>query len=204
MNMNSALKAGSTALAVAAIGVGVGACGSSSNAAGVDTAPGAGATTESATATVASPTTTTAAAAATATVKTPTSGPLSQEPTAAKPSGPAPTELVKKILVPGTGTAIAKGDSATINFFGYLYSTGKPFTGGSTWTSTTDATPYGPVQIGEGAFIKGFDEGLIGVKAGSRVQLTIPPSLGYGGKAQHGIPANSTLIFDIDVLAVSK
>ena len=148
--------------------------------------------------------TTTAAATATSTVSTPTSGPLSKEPTASKPSGPAPKRLEKKILVQGNGTAIAKGDSATINFFGYLFSTGKPFSGGSTWTSTTKATPYGPVQIGEGAFIKGFDEGLIGVKAGSRVQLTIPPSLGYGSKAQSGIPANSTLIFDIDVLAVTK
>ncbi len=203
MTKNSALKSGATALAVAAVGFGVAACGSSSKAAGVVTAPGAGLTVAAVTATAAA-TTTTAAATATATVQTPTSGPLAQRPTASKPSGPAPTKLVKKILVQGTGTAIAKGDSATINFFGYLYSTGKAFTGGSTWTSATQATPYGPVQIGEGAFIKGFDEGLIGVKAGSRVQLTIPPSLGYGAKAQSSIPANSTLIFDIDVLKVTK
>jgi FKBP-type peptidyl-prolyl cis-trans isomerase len=201
MNKNSALKTGATALAVATVGFGVAACGSSSKAAGVVTAPGAGATVAAVTSTAAATTTT---AAATSTVTTPTSGPLAKEPTASKPSGPAPTKLVKKVLVQGSGTAIAKGDSATINFFGYLYSTGKPFSGGSTWTSATKATPYGPVQIGEGDFIKGFDDGLIGVKAGSRVQLIIPPSLGYGSKAQSSIPANSTLIFDIDVLAVSK
>jgi FKBP-type peptidyl-prolyl cis-trans isomerase len=199
MNMTSALKAGSTALAVATIGFGVTACGSSSKAAGVVTAPGAGATTASATATTAS-TTTTAAAAATSTVKTPTSGPLSQAPTITKPTAAAPKSLVKKILVSGNGTTAAAGDSLTVNYVGAIYATGKVFQ-----SSFSDGQgPFGPFQLGAGAVIKGWDQGLVGVKAGSRVQLIIPPSLGYGASAQSGIPANSTLIFDIDVLAVSK
>jgi peptidylprolyl isomerase len=194
----SALKAGATALAVAGAGFGLAACGSASKAAGVVTAPGVGATVEAVTTSAAATTT-----AAASTVTTPTSGPLSKEPVASKPSGPAPTKLVKKILVQGSGTAAASGDEITVNFLGYSYATGKPFSGGSSWTSTTQATPYGPFQLGAGAVIKGWDEGLVGVKVGSRVELIIPPSLAYP-KGNSSPLANQTLVFDIDVLAVSK
>lgn len=199
MNTTSALKAGGTALAAAAIGFGVAACGGST-AKGVALAPGNGATVQAVTSTAAATTATTS----TTSVTTPSSGPLASEPTASKPSGPAPKSLVTKVLVAGNGPTVVKGDSVTINFFGYLYATGKPFAGGSTWSSSTKATPYGPVQAGEGKFVPGFDRALVGARQGSRIQVIIPPSLGYGAQAQSSIPANSTLIFDIDILKVTK
>ncbi len=195
MNKNSALKTGATALAVAVVGFGVAACGSSSKAAGVVTAPGAGATTEAVTATAAATT-----ATATSTVTTPTSGPLSKAPVITKPTGAAPTSLEKKDIVVGTGATAETGDELTVNYVGAIYKTGKVFQ-----SSFTDGQGvYGPFQLGAGAVIKGWDEGLVGMKVGGRRELIIPPSLAYGSTAQSGIPANSTLIFVIDLLAVSK
>lgn len=195
MNMNSALKAGATALAVTTVAFGVAACGGASKAAGVVTAPGAGATTESATATVATTPTTAAA-----TVTTPASGPLAKAPVIAKPTGAAPKTLVKKVLVAGTGTAAKSGDELNVNYVGEVYSTGKVFQ-----SSFTDGQGvFGPFQLGAGAVIPGWDKGLVGVKAGSRVELIIPPSLAYGAKGQGStIPGNATLIFIIDVLKVA-
>jgi peptidylprolyl isomerase len=195
MIKNSVLKAGAGALAAAALGVGLAACGGSSTtksadaAPGIQTVPGGGLT-------QAAVTTTTATTA----VTTPTSGPLSKEPVATKSSAPAPAKLVKKVLVQGTGTAAASGDDLTVNYYGYNYATGKPFSGGSSWTSTTKSTPYA-VQIGVGEVIKGWDEGLVGVSAGSRVELIIPPSLAYGADKTSPL-TKDTLVFIIDVLKV--
>ena len=62
-------------------------------------------------------------------------------------------------------------------------------------------TPFS-TKIGVGQVIKGWDEGVIGMKVGGKRTLTIPASLGYGSQATGGIPANSTLIFDLELLGV--
>lgn len=187
-------KAGTTAAAVALLGFGVAGCGSS-KAPGVVLAPSGGLTT----AKVSQVATTTTATTTTPAVATPTSGPLSKEPKIAVPSGPPPTHLVIKDLVKGIGTTAAKGSQISVNYVGALYKTGKVFD--ASWTRHQT---FGPFALGAGAVIKGWDEGLVGMKVGGRRELIIPPSLAYGkAGSPPTIPPNSTLIFVVDLLAVN-
>lgn len=184
-------------IAALAIGAGVAACGSSSTAPGVQLAPSGGPTSQTYTATTAAATTS-SATTTTATTPTPTSGPLSKEPTVQVPSTPAPTKLVTKDLVVGTGAVVKTGSEVTVNYVGVLYKTGKIFD--ASWTR--HAT-FGPFQVGAGAVIKGWDEGLIGMRVGGRRMLIIPASLAYGKTGSPPtIPANAALIFVVDLLAV--
>jgi FKBP-type peptidyl-prolyl cis-trans isomerase len=175
-------------LATGALGTAVAGCGTS-KAPGIVLAPSGGATTS-----------TTAAA-----VTTPKTGALSKEPTIAKPTGAAPKQLVVKNLITGTGATAAAGDTIVVNYVGALYSNGKVFDSswkdGSTFTATlaSSASASGGTSV-----IPGWVKGLVGMKVGGRRQLIIPPSLAYGSQASGSIPANSTLIFDIDLLKVEK
>jgi FKBP-type peptidyl-prolyl cis-trans isomerase len=170
-------------IAAGALGVAVAGCGSS-RAPGIVPAPSAGAT----------------AASTTATVSTPTSGPLSKEPTIAAGTGTPPTHLVKKDLIPGTGTTAEPGDTIVVNYVGALYTNGKVFDAswkdGSTFTTKLSPTA---------GIIQGWVKGIVGMKVGGRRQLIIPPALAYGKSGRPPtIPGNATLIFDIDLLKVSK
>ncbi len=179
-----------TAVAAAAMGLGIAACGSS-KAPGVMLAPGGGATVEAVTTTTTTPAAT-----------TPKTGPLSKQPTITLPKTPAPKTLQKKDLVVGTGATAAAGDEVQVNYVGELYANGKVFD--SSWKDTPGKA-FGPFQLGAGAVIKGWDEGLVGMKVGGRRELIIPPVLAYGKSGSGStIPPNSTLIFVVDLLAVSK
>lgn len=168
-------------IAAGALGAAVSGCGSSSRAAGIVTAPSAGAT----------------AASTTTTTSAPTSGPLSKEPTILKPTVAPPKTLKIKDLVTGTGAPVKPGDTVTVDYVGEVYKTGKIFDQ-HTWTGhQTFTTPLSGV-------IPGWQKGLLGMKVGGRRELIIPPSLAYKNQAQAGIPANSTLIFVIDLLKVTK
>lgn len=185
-------KAFTSVLAAGALGLGVAACGSS-KAPGVVLAPQGGATAATTAATTSSTGTTTTAAT------TPKTGPLSKQPVFSVPKGPAPKTLVKKDLITGTGKTAETGDQVVVNYVGKLYSNGKVFD--ASWKRNQ---PFGPFQLGQGAVIKGWDEGLVGMKVGGRRELIIPPSLAYGKTGSSGIPANSTLVFVVDLLSVSK
>jgi len=190
-------KAVSTALAAAAIVLGVAACGGSSTAPGVHTAPGAGLTQEAG---APATTPTTPAASSTTTTATPTSGPLSHEPVFSIPSGPPPKTLVKRDLIVGTGKTATDGSQVSVNYVGKLYSNGHIFD--SSWKDTP-GHGFGPFQLGAGAVIKGWDEGLVGMKVGGRRELIIPPALAYGAAGQPPtIPKDATLVFVVDLLAV--
>jgi peptidylprolyl isomerase len=193
MNLNAPI----TVLAAGALGLGIAACGSS-KAPGVLLAPQAGATSVKVTSTPSTASTTTTPTTTTTSVKTPTTGPLSKEPVIAKLSGTPPKHLVIKDLVKGVGTAAKSGSSVTVNYVGELYSNGKVFD--ASWKT---GTPFGPFTLGQGAVIPGWDQGLVGMKVGGRRELIIPPSLAYKAVARPGIPANSTLVFVVDLLAVS-
>ena len=169
-----------TAAAVALLGLS--ACGSSV-APGVQQAPSAGAT----------------QAPVPKTVKTPTSGPLSKKPVITVPKTPAPTHLVVKDLVQGTGKTAQPGSTITVNYVGDLYKNGQEFD--SSWKRNTTFTT--PLKSGVGGVIEGWVKGIAGMKVGGRRELIIPPSLGYGKQASGSIPANSTLIFVVDLLSVS-
>jgi peptidylprolyl isomerase len=127
---------------------------------------------------------------------TPTSGPLATEPTITPPKGPAPTKLVTKEIVPGTGAEAKAGESVTVNYVGALYSSGKVFN--ASWETKEPFT----FTLGEGQVIKGWDQGVVGMRVGGRRELIIPSELAYGAKGSPPkIPPNSPLIFIVDLLS---
>jgi peptidylprolyl isomerase len=191
------LKASMTAVAAAAAVLGLAACGGSSTTGGVVLAPGGGPTNTTISTVTA---TTTTATTTTASVATPTSGPLSKEPTIKLPKAPAPKKLVATNLIKGTGTAAAKGDTVYVNYVGELYKNGKLFD--ASWKDTPGKTFS--FVLGEGQVIPGWDQGVAGMKVGGRRELIIPPSLAYKNQANGSIPANSTLIFVVDLIKVKK
>jgi peptidylprolyl isomerase len=193
------LKASMTAVAAAAVALGLAACGGSSKAGGIMPAPGSGAT--NTTIAVAPATTSTATSTTTTpSVATPTSGPLSKEPTIKLPKTAAPKKLVATDLIKGTGTAAAKGDTLYVNYVGELYKNGKVFD--SSWKDEPGKTFS--FVLGEGQVIPGWDQGLVGMKTGGRRELIIPPALAYKNEKQAAIPPNSTLIFVVDLVKVAK
>jgi peptidylprolyl isomerase len=193
-------KAATTALAAASIGLGLAGCGSS-KAPGIVTAPGAGLTQAPLTATTTATTTPTTVTTTTA-VSTPTTGALSKEPVFSIPKTAPSKKLVTKDLITGTGATAADGDELEVNYVGKLYSSGKTFD--ASWTDTPGKA-FGPFELGAGAVIKGWDEGLVGMKVGGRRELIIPPSLAYGAQGESPtIPKNATLVFVVDLLSVKK
>ncbi|MFI5835541.1 FKBP-type peptidyl-prolyl cis-trans isomerase [Micromonospora sp. NPDC051300] len=115
-----------------------------------------------------------------------------------KPTVKAGTGELKKLtvttLVKGTGPAVKAGQTITTNYVGVFYKDGKQFD--ASWDNGQPAT----FPIGVGQVIKGWDQGLVGVPVGSRVQLDLPAALAYGDKAEGGRPAGP-LRFVVDVLA---
>ena len=128
-------------------------------------------------------------------MKTPTSGPLSKEPHVTPPSGPAPTKLVTKEIIAGTGAEAKSGDAVTVNYVGVLYKTGKVFD--ASWKRNE---PF-PFTLGKGQVIPGWEQGVVGMKVGGRRELIIPAALAYGAKGSPPtIPPNEPLVFVVDLL----
>ena len=105
-------------------------------------------------------------------------------------------ELIIEDLKVGEGTAVAQYNIVTVNYTGWL-------TDGTKFDSSLNPgrTPF-RFTVGGGQVIKGWDEGLIGMKVGGKRKLTIPPSMGYGSQDMGDIPPNSTLVFEIDLLII--
>jgi peptidylprolyl isomerase len=196
MRKTTTITCAALALAAAIAG-----CGSSSaRAPGVQLAPSAGLT--SATSTAAAPSssaTTSASASATSTTtsSTPLPAALKSKPKVSIPSGPPPSKLVVKDLIKGTGPAATAGSTVNVQYVGVLYKGGKQFD--ASWNDGSGQ----PVSLPLSGVIKGWQQGIPGMKIGGRRELIIPPSLGYGATAQSKIPANSTLVFIIDLHALS-
>lgn len=110
----------------------------------------------------------------------------------------APTELVTETLVQGDGATVEAGQTIAVKYTGWL-------TDGTQFDSSWDQTGSEQVisfPIGQGSVISGWDAGLVGQKVGSRVLLVIPSEQGYGETGSGElIPANSDLIFVVDILA---
>ncbi|HEY6396590.1 MAG TPA: FKBP-type peptidyl-prolyl cis-trans isomerase [Solirubrobacteraceae bacterium] len=123
---------------------------------------------------------------------------LSKKPVVVVPSGSAPTTLVTKDLIPGTGKAAQVGSTITFNYVGVLYKTGAEFD--SSWRAGRPLTR----PLSAGSLIPGWVQGIAGMKVGGRRELIIPPALGYGtAGSPPTIPANSTLVFVVDLLGVA-
>jgi peptidylprolyl isomerase len=139
--------------------------------------------------------TSTATTPTTASAKTPTSGPLSTQPKVAVPRGAAPTTLVTKEIIKGTGPEAKAGQSVTVNYVGVLYHGGKEFD--ASWKRSEPFT----FPLGKGQVIKGWDQGVAGMKVGGRRELIIPSELAYGKTGSPPtIPPNAPLVFVVDLL----
>lgn len=190
--MTSKLKSPSfTVLATIALAAALAGCGSGGsstitlgNESDVKSVPhNAGEKTQSST----TPTTTTA--------KTPTSGPLSTKPKVTPPGGAAPSKLVIKDLIKGTGPEAKAGQSVTVNYVGVLFKGGKEFD--ASWKRNEPFT----FTLGKGQVIKGWDQGVAGMKVGGRRELVIPAELAYGKQGSPPtIPPNAPLVFVVDLL----
>jgi peptidylprolyl isomerase len=120
---------------------------------------------------------------------------LGKKPAVTKGTGTV-TKLKTTTLIQGTGAPVQSGQTINVNYVGVTYGDGKEFD--SSWSRSE---PFS-FQVGAGNVIKGWDQGLIGVKVGSRVQLDIPANLAYGAKPAGTNPAG-TLRFVVDVLSAS-
>ncbi len=104
--------------------------------------------------------------------------------------------LVIEDIKIGDGQEVEKFNIVTVNYTGLLED-GTKFD-----SSLNPGRTAFRFTVGAGQVIKGWDEGLMGMKVGGKRKLTIPPELGYGSRDNGPIPANSTLIFEIDLLGI--
>ena len=113
------------------------------------------------------------------------------------------TELQKQDAKAGTGADAAAGKAVTVHYTGWLYDAAKPDKKGQKFDSSRDRNEPFTFRLGAGEVIRGWDEGVAGMKVGGQRTLTIPPDLGYGPRGAGGaIPPNATLVFDVELLAI--
>ena len=127
----------------------------------------------------------------------PQNQPASAQQQGVQKNEPLPTTLTAKDIVVGTGATATAGHAVTVNYVGMLPD-GTVFD-----ASANHGTTGFTFQLGGGQVIKGWDLGVAGMKVGGKRRLIVPPSYGYGNQAVGNvIPANATLIFDIELLSV--
>ena len=104
--------------------------------------------------------------------------------------------------VPGTGAEALAGQPVTVHYTGWLHDAAAPNGRGKKFDSSKDRGDPFEFQLGAGSVIRGWDEGVQGMRAGGTRVLTIPAELGYGARGAGGvIPPNATLIFEVELLA---
>ena len=111
--------------------------------------------------------------------------------------------LQKNDVKQGSGVEAVPGKAVVVHYTGWLYDPGKPDGKGTKFDSSVDRkVPFGFI-LGAGRVIRGWDEGVAGMKVGGQRTLIIPPDMGYGARGAGGvIPPNATLIFDVELLEV--
>lgn len=111
-----------------------------------------------------------------------------------------PSGLVIEELSIGTGAEARSGGNVSVHYTGWLLYGGEK---GRKFDSSRDRNEPFDFPLGAGHVIKGWDEGVAGMKVGGNRRLTIPPELGYGARGAGGvIPPNATLIFEVELLGV--
>ncbi|GLF96259.1 FKBP-type peptidyl-prolyl cis-trans isomerase [Streptomyces yaizuensis] len=118
-----------------------------------------------------------------------------EKPTLAKGVGAPPKELKIEVISEGKGEVLKKGDQAKVHYLGQVWDGTKPF------DNSFDRKQPFDVTIGGQGVIEGWQKALDGQKAGSRLEVSIPPNLAYGDQEQPGIKANSTLVFVMDIVS---
>lgn len=110
------------------------------------------------------------------------------------------TGLQYEDTTPGTGAEAKAGQHVKVHYTGWLYNDGVK---GAKFDSSKDRNDPFDFGLGAGMVIKGWDEGVQGMKVGGTRLLVIPPELGYGARGAGGvIPPNATLIFEVELLGV--
>lgn len=139
-----------------------------------------------------------AAATTAATMHWSPAGAFGTEPTVVVPTGKPPTQLLSHDLIVGTGTTAQAGDTVTVQYVGYSWTTKEKFD--ASW----DRNQPFSFELGVGQVIPGWDEGVVGMKVGGRRELVIPPELAYGSASPTpAIAHDDTLIFVVDLVSVS-
>jgi len=123
--------------------------------------------------------------------------PVSSSPAAATPAPSAkPSNLVKEDIIVGKGPEAKKGDKVSVHYTGTL-------TSGTKFDSSRDRDEPFEFTLGTGMVIKGWDEGVAGMKKSGKRKLTIPSEMGYGKSGSPPkIPPDATLVFDIELLEI--
>jgi FKBP-type peptidyl-prolyl cis-trans isomerase FkpA len=112
------------------------------------------------------------------------------------------TQLQKIDVNPGTGAEALAGKVVVVHYTGWLYDPAVADGHGKKFDSSVGKSPFS-FPLGGGRVIKGWDEGVAGMKVGGKRTLVIPPALGYGERGAGGvIPPNATLLFDVELLEV--
>ena len=126
----------------------------------------------------------------------------------APPSAPAAaaspvTSLQMVTLKPGTGAVVGGGQIAVVQYTGWLYEAGAADHKGKEFDSSRNGRQAFKFPVGTGSVIKGWDQGVAGMKVGESRRLVIPPDLGYGDNGAGGvIPPGATLVFDVELVGI--
>ncbi len=114
-----------------------------------------------------------------------------------------PSGLQYEDTVPGTGAEATAGNHVRVHYTGWLYDPTAKNSRGKKFDSSKDRGDPFSFGLGGGQVIRGWDEGVQGMKVGGTRVLTIPAELGYGARGAGGaIPPNATLVFEVDLLSV--
>jgi len=120
-----------------------------------------------------------------------------ERPVIDKPAGDIPFELGIEDVVAGDGAEAVKGSKVAVHYVGVAFSTGEEFD--ASWNR---GEPF-RFQLGRGNVIPGWDEGVLGMRAGGRRKLTIPSAMAYGARGAGGvIKPHEPLVFVVDLLSV--
>ena len=110
--------------------------------------------------------------------------------------------LIKKDTVVGTGKEALGGATVVVNYTGWLHNPSAPDLHGNKFDSSVGRGPFS-FPLGAGRVIKGWDEGVAGMRVGGKRTLIIPSEMGYGKRGAAGvIPPDATLVFDVELLDV--
>lgn len=120
-------------------------------------------------------------------------------------SGPSPNqprgEFSQTDTRAGTGATATAGRGLSVNYTGWLYDPTRPESKGQQFDSSVGRAPF-TFTLGAGQVIRGWDQGVPGMRVGGLRRLVIPPELGYGAAGSGPIPPNASLVFDIELLNV--
>ena len=106
------------------------------------------------------------------------------------------TDLKIEVLTKGAGPKVAKGQTVSVHYTGWLMD-------GTKFDSSVDRGQPFSFTVGQGMVIAGWEQGVEGMQKGEKRKLTIPAKLGYGERSVGPIPANSTLVFDVELLGIN-